>query len=199
MGEGFGGGRWPQGFGADQVVGVAVAGGDDVDVGAVGGAGERGVEVASGHALGDDGVRGAPLVPGLADGQALDGGGGGGVAEADVPGSEVPGGQGPGDAAVELRHGDRTVGVDVADPPAVVVADEVGAAQGQGAGVAFGDDQVPGGEGLPARQVEFPTGRSAGGGDPVGPGAGVEFGDLFQRGGDHDRIGAGWMSAAQAA
>src|SRR6185312_13013364 len=57
--------------------------------------------------------------------------------------------------------------------------------------VAFGDDQVAGGHGVPAARDEFGPGDPAGGGQPVGAAAGVELADLLQGGRHHDRVVSG--------
>ena len=166
-----------------------VPGGDHVGVGAVGRPGQAGVEVVAGHAVGDDQVRGTAPDAGFADGHALYGGVGVGVAEPDVALLDVPGGDGAGDAAAGFGGGDRPVVADVGHGPAVVVADEVGAAQGQNPLVPFGDDDVAGGDLVAVGQCQRRAGDLPGG-DPAGAGFGVELGDEFEGGADHDGVGA---------
>ena len=160
-------------------------------MGAVGGPGQRRVQIVAGHPGGDDRVGGAAADAGLADGHALHGGMGVGVTQAHPTRFDVPGGDDPGDAAGDFGGGHRPVGVDLLHFPAVVVPDEVGPAQGQGPLVLLGDDHIAGRHRFPVGQLRFGAGVADLDGEAGGAGLRVEGGDHGQGGGDHDRVGAG--------
>ena len=158
-GEEFMGGRRFDGFWRDDLVGVGAAAG--LQVGVVGGdaAGEGDIELVAGGVGGEKRVGGAGASAGGADGESLAAGDGVCVAESHVPGIDIPVRENGFDVAVvgAVAEADvqGAVGVHCEDGPAVVVLDEVGAAEAEGAGVAFGDDDVAGRHGFAVGQLSL--------------------------------------------
>ena len=201
-GQDVDGGVGVGGFRGEDPVRVGFGGGQ-VDVVFVGAARHRDVELLAGEVVAADQMAGAgdSAFP-VADGDALHGVDGGGVAEGDVRG-DVGGRQGGAPPGVEVAHPQAAGVGDVLHLPAVSVAHVVGGADPQPAGVAAGADDVAGRGAQRVGEGDFgdPTGRGVtrgGVGEPVVAGAVVEGGDEVVGGGQQQRVAAGGAVGAPA-
>ena len=118
-------------------------------------------------------------------GDALGGVDRGGVAEFDELG-DVVGGQREPVVVAQVPDVDRAVAVNGGDLPAVAVADPGGVAAGEVTVVPSGDHRVPDTGLVAVTEVDLASGPVPV--EPGGAGGGVEGGDLFAGGGEHERV-----------